>query len=181
MHQLKSEPQSDASFRLMALQFKIRDLIRPRSVILKEVGIRPGFHVLDYGCGPGAYIPATARLVTASGKIYALDINPLAIEQVRSLVAKKKLTNVETIVSGCATGLPDGSIDVVLLYDILHHLEKPEEILAELHRVLNPEGILSFNDHHMKDESEIMAKITGGGLFALSVKGKRAYNFRKSR
>jgi ubiquinone/menaquinone biosynthesis C-methylase UbiE len=45
---------------------------------VKEVGIREGFSVLDFGCGPASYVKAVAELVGKSGKIYALDINPLA-------------------------------------------------------------------------------------------------------
>lgn len=47
-----------------------------------------------------------------------------------------ELTNVEIIHSDRKTGLPDYSIDVALLYDILHDLSKPNEVLEELHRVL---------------------------------------------
>jgi len=75
--------------------------------------------------------------------------------------------------------LPDESIDVVLLYDILHDLSEPDKILTELYRVLKPDGVLSFNDHHMKIESEIMSKLTGKGLFKLSSKGKKAHSFTK--
>ena len=50
--------------------------------------------------------------------------------------------------------------------------------LAELNRVLKPNGILSFNDHHMR-ESEVMSEITDKGLFRLSKKGKRVYNFQR--
>ena len=112
------KPQSNLDFKFMTLGFKFRDFFLPRKNILKEVGIRPGFHVVDYGCGPGSYITAAAELVGKSGKIYALDIHPLAIQMVQSIAAKKQLTNVETICSDRKTGLPDKSIDVVLLYDI---------------------------------------------------------------
>ncbi|MDP2720185.1 MAG: hypothetical protein U1D67_05650 [Dehalococcoidia bacterium] len=64
---------SDFGFRLMSLEFKLRDFVRPRDSILKEVGIKTGFKVLDYGCGPGAYVIAVAELVGGTGKIYALD------------------------------------------------------------------------------------------------------------
>jgi hypothetical protein len=47
----------------MAFTFKIRDFFRPRRDIVKEVGIKEGFHVLDYGCGPGSYVTAVAELV----------------------------------------------------------------------------------------------------------------------
>ncbi len=162
----------------MSFTYKFRDLFSPRKNILKEVGIRPGFHILDYGCGPGGYITATAEFVGKSGKIYALDIHPLAIQMVQSIASKKQLTNVETICSDCKTGLPDNSIDVVLLYDTFHILGDPNEVLEELHRVLKPNGILSFSDHHMK-ENEIVAEVTNSGLFRLSRKGKRTYSFLK--
>jgi ubiquinone/menaquinone biosynthesis C-methylase UbiE len=174
------KPMSGISFKFMSFGYKFRDLCLPRMNTLKEVGIKPGFSVLDYGCGPGGYITAAAQLVTESGKVYALDIQPLAIKQVQNIAKKQKLANVETILSDCATGLPDESIDVVLLYDIFHGLSQPDEVLTELHRVLKPDGILSFNDHHFKEEKEIISKITGKGLFSLSKKGERVYNFSKA-
>ena len=170
--------ESNLGFRFMALGFKFRDFFRPRMDVLKEVGIKLGFHVLDYGCGSGSYIIPLAELVGESGKIYALDLHPLAIQMVQSIASKKQLTNVETICSDCKTGLPDNSIDVVLLYDLLHDLSNSDEVLEELHRVLNPNGNLSVSDHHMK-ENEMVSKVTAGGLFRLSRKDKRAHSFLK--
>jgi len=172
--------QSNFDFKMMALLFKFRDLFLPRRNVLKEVGIQSGFHVLDYGCGPGSYIVPVRELVGKSGRIYALDINPLAIQKVQSLVSKRQLTNVETIHSDCKTELPDSSVDVVLLYDTFHALRDPNGVLKELHRVLKPDGVLSFSDHHMK-ENEIISKVTNGGLFRLSRKGIRTYNFAKEK
>lgn len=169
---------SNFHFKFMSLSFKFRDFRLPRRSILEEAGIKPGFHVLDYGCGPGGYIIPLAELVGKSGKIYALDIHPLAIQKVQSIVSKRQMANVETIRSNRETGLPDKSLDVVLLYDTFHDLSDPNRVLEELHRVLKPNGILSFSDHHMK-ESEIVSKVTGGGLFRLSRKGKRTYSFLK--
>src|SRR3972149_5490821 len=167
--------QSGLSFKMMSSMFKLRDLIRPRGDVLKEVGIQPGYQVMDFGCGPGGYLRPLAGLVGATGKIYALDMNPAAILAVKSLALRRKLGNLETILSSSATGLPDGSIDVVLLYDVLHHLKNRDAVLAELHRVLKPEGILSVSDHHLTGE-DIVSRISGKGLFRLSGKGK-VYNF----
>lgn len=173
-----AELKSNFDFQLMSLSYKLRDLFKPRMNILKEIGIKPGFQVLDYGCGPGSYIPPLAELLGESGKIYALDIHPLAVQKVRNITAKKKLTKVETIQSECKTGLPADTIDVALLFDILHDLEDPLSVLAELHTVLKPEGILSVHDHHLK-EKELIARLSDSGLFQLSMKGKRVYNFTK--
>jgi ubiquinone/menaquinone biosynthesis C-methylase UbiE len=172
------EVESNLGFRLMAFGYRFRDLRLPRINILKEVRIKPGSHVLDYGCGPGSYIVPLAELVGESGKVYALDLHPSAVQKVQHIASKKHLTNVETIFSDCQTGLPDNSLDVVLLYDVFHHLSDRDKVLKELHRVLKPDGVLSFSDHHMK-EDEIVAGVTDSGLFRLSRKGQRTYSFSK--
>jgi ubiquinone/menaquinone biosynthesis C-methylase UbiE len=172
------KPKPNFDFKLMSFGYKFRDFFLPRMNTLKEAGIKPGFHVLDYGCGPGSYIIPLAELAGKSGKIYALDIHPLAIQRVQSIASKKQLRNVKTICSDCKTGLPDNSVDVVLLYDTFHVLNDPNGVLKELHRVLKTNGVLSFSDHHMK-ENEILSRVTNGGLFKLSRKGKRTYSFLK--
>ncbi len=169
---------SDLGFKAMAFTFKIRDFFRPRRNIVKEAGIKEGFHVLDYGCGPGSYVTAVAELVGKAGRIYALDINPTAIKMVEKIAVKKQLTNLETILSDRKTGLLDDSIDIVLLYDTFHDLSDPNRVLEELRRVLKPNGVLSFNDHHMQD-NEIISKVTSNGLFRLLRKGERTYSFAK--
>jgi len=170
------KPEPDLNFRIMSFAFGIRDIFRPRKKILGEVGIRPGFRVLDYGCGSGSYITAAAGLVGDAGMIYALDIHPLAIERARRIASRNHLPNVETIRSDCATGLPDDSVDVALLYDVFHKLSDPDSVLEELRRVLKPDGILSFSDHHLM-EDEIVSRVTEGGLFKLLEKNRKTCSF----
>ena len=170
------KPQSSLGFRGIAFLLKLRDFFRPRGDVLNEVGIQPGALVLDFGCGPGGYILPLARLVGPYGMIYALDMNPLAIRAVKKLAFKNNLSNVETIISDGKTGLSDTSLDYILLYDILHDLDHPENVLAELSRFLKPDGILSVSDHHLKAE-EITAGITASGYFRLLRRGEKVYNF----
>lgn len=172
------KPMSNIRFKFMSFGYKFRDFFLPRKNTLKEAAIKPGFHVLDYGCGPGSCTFLLAKLVGTSGRIYALDIHPLAIQMVQRIATKKHLINVETIRSGCETGLPDKSVEVILLYDTFHELSDPNGVLKELYRVLKPHGILSFSDHHMK-ENEIIFKVTGSGFFRLSRKNKLTYSFLK--
>jgi ubiquinone/menaquinone biosynthesis C-methylase UbiE len=175
-----TKTQSSLDFQIMSLSFKIRDIFRPRSRILKEVNIKTCSQVLDYGCGPGSYIVPVIKLIGKLGILYALDVNPLAIESVKRLVSKKKISNMRVILSDCDTKLPPASIDVVLLYDILHDLENRTKVLTELHRVLNPGGILSVSDHHL-EEDEIISKVIKGGLFKFNSKGKRTLSFTKDK
>lgn len=165
-------------FNMMSVWFKIRDWLSPPEGILAEVGIEPGCLLLDYGCGPGSYSVIAAQVVGPSGKVFAVDINRLALQRVQRVAEKKGLSNIETIRTDCATGVEAGKMDVVLLYDTYHDLKDADGVLKELHRILKPNGILSFSDHHMK-ERDILAKVPTGGLFALSRKGKKTYTFLK--
>jgi ubiquinone/menaquinone biosynthesis C-methylase UbiE len=162
----------------MAAEFKVRDALKSRKNIVAEVGIKQGFNVLDFGCGPGSYILPVAELIGETGKLYALDVMPLAIEMVENLIKKNNLKNVQTILSDCKTGLSNNSLDAVLLYDAFHDLEDQEGVLNEIHRVLKADANFSFSDHHMK-EADILASLTSQGLFKLLKKGKYTYSFSK--
>lgn len=170
--------ESNFGFAVMAFFFKFRDLFMPPREFLNEAGIKSGSHVLDFGCGPGSYSFAASRLVGKDGKVYALDIHPSAIKRVKRVAEKRGLSNIEAIYSDCSTGLEEGSVDFVLLYDIFHHLSDPDSVMKELNRIMKPNSILSFSDHHMKEE-EILPEVTKGGLFKLLRKHKKTYSFIK--
>jgi len=135
--------------------------------------------VLDFGCGPGSYISSLSGLVGPSGKIYAVDLHPLAIRSAKRIVQKEHLDNVEIIQSDGATGLPDSSVDTVLLYDTFHDLSEPKPILKELARVLKPEGVLSVIDEYISEDA-VLSGITGGQRFYLRRKCEKMFIFSKN-
>jgi len=171
-------PMSNLHFRIMKCCLRFRDFCKPPAKLLQEGGIKPGDRVLDFGCGPGSFSMAAAQLVGSQGRVYALDIHPLAVEAVKKAAAGKGLTNIETILSDCATGLEDSSIDTVILFDIYHGLGNPDRIMKELHRVMKPDSLLLFSDHHLKEE-EILSRVAQSGLFALKQKGEKIIIFSK--
>jgi len=175
---MMDKQMSNLMFQGMCFVFMLRDFFSPRETILMETGIKPGDYVLDYGCGPGGYVAPASKLLGEAGRVYVLDINPLAVKRVQKIALEKQLAKIETICSDCKTGLHNNSLDVILLYDIFHMLSNPDDVMAELHRILKPKGILSFSDHHMNG-NDIMTKVTDGGLFLLSKKGKKTYSFFK--
>jgi ubiquinone/menaquinone biosynthesis C-methylase UbiE len=166
-------------FRLMAARFWFRYRSALPQEAIAEAGVKQGDTVLDFGCGPGGFSVAAARVAGEKGKVYALDILPLAARYVAHYAKEAGVTNVRTITSGQKTGLADKSVDVALLYDILHHLKNPDAILAELSRVLKDGGRLSVSDHHLKGD-DIVTGITASGRFKLREKGKRTYTFAKA-
>lgn len=170
---------SNTGFRMMIhVGMPIRNLFMPPEKMLAEVEVKPGYKVLDYGCGPGTFTILMAERVGPSGIVYALDIHPLAIASVERKARKRHLANIRTILSGCSTSLPDNSLDVILFFDVLHALDHQQEVLVELHRVLASNGTMCFSDHHMK-EVQIQKGLTEKRLFMLRGKGRRTYLFQK--
>lgn len=108
--------------------------------------VQEGHTFLDYGCGTGYFSLAAAKMVTDSGKVYALDYFPKQLEIVSEKCGKAGLTNIETIHSSSHTGLADESVDVVWLCDVLHEIKERRAVLKELHRVLKKDGMLALHD-----------------------------------
>jgi ubiquinone/menaquinone biosynthesis C-methylase UbiE len=172
---------SNFGFRIMTWMLRRRDRPEFYGPVLAEAGISRGMTVLDFGCGPGIFSVAAAQIVGPIGNVYALDIHPSAILGVRARIEKGALDNVTTILSDCDTGLADESINVALLYDVFHmlKLKKKERVLAEICRVLKTDGILSFSDHHLREDM-IVGPLTAGGKFKLVRRGARTFSFAKT-
>jgi len=134
---------------------------------LDKLDIVRGQTVLDYGCGIGSFTLPLARLVGDGGRVYALDIQPSAVERVRKLAQREGITNIETILSDSDTGLPDRSVDLALFIGVLPHLQDARLVLAELHRVLKPGGVLATRHCFRVSRQEVLRRIAETGLFRL--------------
>jgi cyclopropane fatty-acyl-phospholipid synthase-like methyltransferase len=92
---LADKLRHNISFRMMALQFHLRDISEPPERILAEIGIMQGMTVLDFGCGPGSFSLAAARLTGHMGKVYAMDIDVHAINCVDKAAKHHGVENIQ--------------------------------------------------------------------------------------
>ena len=143
----------------MSLFFKFRDFFTSPIKILERINIQPGWNVLDYGCDSGSYSIPAAQLVGPTGKVYAADIHTAAVREVQKKATMKELGNVYTILTGRKTELPVASIDIVLLFYILHEFKDPDLVLRELNRVLKPRGLLATIDHKF-DKDKVVSTLS---------------------
>jgi len=148
--------------------------------LLNSAGLKPGQKVLEVGCGPGFFTIPAAKIVGEKGRVYALDVNPVAVETVRRKIEEKGLKNVEVMLADASeTGLPDESIDVAFLFGVIHALDDVGAVMREMHRVLKANGVLSIQKSWWS-EKKLLDAVTKNGLFSFREKTSRVFKFEKS-
>lgn len=135
-----------------ALAWLVNNPLRLRYMraTLDRVGIQSGERVLELGPGPGAFTVEAARRTEPGGRLVAVDIQPRMIAAVEKRVEEAGLTNVEThVASAYELPLEDGSVDRAFLVTVLPEIPDRQRALAELHRVLKPDGVLSITEEFL--------------------------------
>jgi ubiquinone/menaquinone biosynthesis C-methylase UbiE len=113
------------------------------SKAIAALGLEAGDVVADVGAGSGYYTIRLARVVGASGRVYATDIQPEMLALVKKKVEAERLSNVELVLGGPSDPrLPRASVDLVLMVDVYHELADPQVMLRALGRALKPGGRL---------------------------------------
>jgi ubiquinone/menaquinone biosynthesis C-methylase UbiE len=132
------------------LDSNYRRKLQPPDKIIRRSGIKEGMHVLEVGCGSGAYTTFVARVVGGGGKVYALDIQPEMLQQLQSKLARPENEDIRNIelVNSSAYELPfdDDSLDLVYMVTVLQEIPDRNKTLQQVRRVLKPGGILSVTE-----------------------------------
>jgi SAM-dependent methyltransferase len=153
-------------------------LVRNPYRLLKAAGLEEGRKVLEVGCGPGHFTIPAARIVGDEGHVYAVDIHPRAVERVEEKLEKEALKNITAVcINASNTGLPDGSVDLAFLFGIRYIAGGLENVISELHRVLKPGGIISY-EKTKGSEADLIEEVERGGFIYTGKRG-RIYLFTK--
>lgn len=103
---------------------------------------------LDAGCGDGVQ---TVRLAQRGFPVFALDFSEYIIGKARENVATNKLERMVRFQTGSLLNLPleNRSFDFVLCWGVLMHIPEVEKAIAELARVVKPNGFLIITENNM--------------------------------
>lgn len=124
---------------------------------LKDVGVKKGQIVVDFGCSVGHYTIPAAKIVGRAGKVYAVDKDEGDLNQLMKDAGSERIGNIVPMrnLSELKLDLKGKSVDVVLFYDVLHYMgpEERRKIYDEVRRILKNDGLLSvYPKHHKSDE-----------------------------
>ena len=94
----------------------------------------------EIGSGYGTFTIPVARLIT--GQLYAFDFEDEMIENLNQKIHNHQIKNIvleQRDILAHTTGLPENSVDYVMLFNILHH-DMPLEFINEAYRILKSNG-----------------------------------------
>jgi SAM-dependent methyltransferase len=102
--------------------------------------------VMDLGCGPGLFLRDMSTRYTPAA-LYGFDITPAMIDYARQ-VTYAGSTPTLMVHDLTAQPLPvaTASVHLVHMSAVLHVLDDPLPVLAEIRRVLTPDGVFLLND-----------------------------------
>jgi len=111
---------------------------RPLMTALDRLGLREGWRCVDVGAGGGDVSVALAEIVGRDGRIYAVDSDPHARDQVAALAAASA-----QVVAITQTGeellLPE-AVDLAFCRFLLLHVHDPLKVLARMGETVRPRG-----------------------------------------
>ncbi|MCB0064683.1 MAG: methyltransferase domain-containing protein, partial [Caldilineaceae bacterium] len=140
-HQLSHTAQLDGHFRKCQAEYE---------AMARAVGIQPGWHILDAGCGTGVFLPLLHELVGPTGKVTAIDIAPENRQSAQMLVDAIQIGQNISIQEGDITRLPfaDNMFDAIWCANVAQYLRDEQfgSMLQEFHRTLKPGGRLGIKE-----------------------------------
>jgi SAM-dependent methyltransferase len=96
-----------------------------------------GLRVLDVGCGNGYVLAQYARY---GATVCGIDLTQTAIDLSRRRFELAGLHGEFRLTDGERIPFDDATFDIACSMGVLHHIENPRPMIAEMHRVLKPGG-----------------------------------------
>jgi ubiquinone/menaquinone biosynthesis C-methylase UbiE len=131
-----------------------RDKEERPEVVLEAMELKEGMTVAEIGTGTGYFARRIAKAVGPTGKVLAVDIQPEMLELLKKYAAEEGITNIVPVL-GTETDpkLPKGGVDRILMVDVYHEFQKPDEMLAHIRESLAPGGRVVLVEYRAEDES----------------------------
>ncbi|MDG1874137.1 MAG: class I SAM-dependent methyltransferase [Mariniblastus sp.] len=123
------------------------------SLMLANLGLKPGMTVCDMGCGNGFHALQIAKMLGDQGQVVGVDVQPEMLGFMRERAEEDGIENVIPILGSYHNPrLPPNAIDLVLMVDVYHEFSHPEQMLRSIRKSLKPDGLVVLVEFREEDK-----------------------------
>lgn len=150
--------------------------------MLKKIGIKQGYNIIDYGCGKGRYTIPLSQIAGKKGCVYSVERNENTISVVQErlslfsnpdVVKFIKNDNLET-----TDLLPKKSIDAIFAFDVLQYVQDWDLLFRYFYSVLKPPGIVCIYPAAIPHPGEVDIKLVISKMEKIGFQYVKSNNFR---
>ena len=117
--------------------------------VVAALNLPAGAVVADLGAGSGPFVPAFAKAVGPTGRVYAVEIDKAFLPHIEAKAKAAGVTNVQTVTGALSDPkVPATDVDVAFLHDALHHIANRETYLRNVVKYLKPGGRIAVIDYN---------------------------------
>ena len=114
--------------------------------LLDRVGVGPGWHTIDIGCGPLGILDLLAERVGPAGSVVGLDRDERMLAMAAQSLAERELPQVRLIQAPASgTGVTE-TFDLCHARLVLVHAPEPAALLTEMVRITRPGGWVALEE-----------------------------------
>ncbi len=122
-----------------------------------DMGLRAGQEVLEVGCGTGQVTDWLVQTVDPGG-VTAVDLSPRMLERAKARTGRARYL----VADICTQELGEGTFDIAFCMHVLPHLSDIDAALANLYRMLRPNGrLIVLHLAHWREINDLHDRIGG--------------------
>jgi ubiquinone/menaquinone biosynthesis C-methylase UbiE len=152
-----------------------RDSWQQPEKVMDTIGVKEGMTIGEVGAGNGYFTFKLAARVGPTGLIYANDIDPNGLQNIKAGARQRKIEHIVTVQGEVADPLlPPGVMDLVIMVYAFHELAEPVKLLQNLKPSLKPDatlvilerdpGKIHSTSDHFYDQDKLLEVVREAGF-----------------
>lgn len=125
-----------------------RDKWQKPHEVITALKLPPNAAVADIGAGTGYFAVRFAHMLP-QGRVYGVDLEPDMVKYLDERAKKENLANLTAVAAALDDARIPAPVDLVLLVDVYHHVEKRADYFRKLRGALKPGGRIAIIDFRL--------------------------------
>jgi ubiquinone/menaquinone biosynthesis C-methylase UbiE len=106
---------------------------------------------LDIGCGNGSITVEIGKKLGLK-TVYGIDLKSFAGIDIQSVDAPPDINFERKEYDGIDIPYADNTFDLITMMQVFHHVQHPDALLTNIHRVLKKDGLIILREHYKENE-----------------------------